>query len=96
MTSFSLLYRMDAARLALCCGRTGAEADLRFFCPKCFVRPTLSLRTESIFKGVFQSESSERKSRVGARGGLILQHESGPEFYRKVARILSQVLSRIL
>ena len=28
------------------CGRTGAEAHLRFFCPQTFVHPTVSLRTK--------------------------------------------------
>ena len=66
-----------------------------FFCPKNLVHPILSLRTEGVFRGL--SVREQRKSRVGARRGvLILQHESGPEFYWKLARILSHILSRIL
>ena len=62
------------------CNRTGPVAHLRIF-------------------SSFQSESSKHspgrrkheETRVGARRGfLVLRYEAGPEFYRKLARILSQ------
>ena len=64
------------AQILLPCRRRSSFTNV--FCPKSFVHPILCLRTEGVFPGVFQSESSERK--VGcelAVDFLILQHESG-------------------
>ena len=42
-----------------------------------------------------RQNGQKRNLLVGARGGfLILRHKSGPEFYRKLARSLSRILSR--
>ena len=65
--------------------------------------PTLPLRTQGIFWGSFSSRAQnaipERASpegtRVAARRGLLmLRHESRPEFYRTLARILLRILSQ--
>ena len=73
------------------------------FCSRMFVCPNLSLRTEGVFRCSFslraQNIIPERGSTEGnraeaRRGFLILRHESGPEFHRKPARILSRILSR--
>ena len=72
-------------------------------CPKKFVCPTISLRTKGVFRGSFSpraqntipEQANTERTVVGAcRGLLSLQHESGPEFYQKLARILSRILSR--
>ena len=75
-----------------CCGRASSETLLRFFCPKTLssVHPILSLRTEGVFRGSFSPRAQNRC------GFLILRHESGPEFYWKLARTLSHILLRIL
>ena len=86
------------------CDRAGAEAHLRFFfSPQNSVHPALLLHTQGIFRGSFsptaQNTISERTSTEGtsmrvSRGFVIFRHETGPEFYRKLAQILLRILPR--
>ena len=88
--------------ILFCCNRTSAEAHPWIFHPQNFVDPTLSLQTEGIFQGSFQSESSEGPDQASTEGtrwelavDLSLRHGFGHGFPRKRARILFRKLAWI-
>ena len=84
-----MLNHLD--ELQTCCDRTGSEGHLRFL-PKAFYHHHFPADESS---EQIPERTSTEGTRVGApRGFLILRQEAGPEFYRKLAQILSQIRSQ--
>ena len=88
----------DSACSPLCLQlRWRRSSSTIIFCTD-FVHFTLSLRTDDVLwffsprdQNTIPEWANTEGTRVGARRGfLILRHESGPEIYGKLARILSR------